>query len=72
MQCRDIMGSGLFEIHAENVAAKKTTYLGCRDLDASRDLYEILGLVRSSDVAHISTKRDLPLAIATRRVYRTH
>lgn len=33
----------------------------CRDLDASRDLYEILGLVRSSDVAHISTKRDLPV-----------
>jgi hypothetical protein len=55
------MGSGLFEIHAEHVAAEKTTYLGCRDLDGSYDLYKILGLIRNSDVPHISTTRDLPV-----------
>lgn len=55
------MGSGLFEIHAENVTAGKTTYLGCRDLDGSYDLYAILGLTRTRDVPHISTSRDLPV-----------
>jgi hypothetical protein len=51
----------MFEIHAENVTAGETTYLGSRSLDGSYDLYAVLGLTRTRDVPHVSTSRDLPV-----------